>query len=215
MNVSDYQRNATARMFQSDFFEFFSKVHPATPFVFYIPVVLFLMAYGLSQGVTTWAMTALFLPVGMVIWSVLEYVIHRYFFHWEGNGPFTRRLHDIVHGYHHKYPDDEKRLVMPLGASIPMAVLIGLLLYAVGQPAITLPLFVGIVTRYLVYDYLHWYTHYCTPRWNWDKTLRAHHMAHHFACPDKNFGISHRWIDLLVGSARGRQDVRGSAPDAG
>mgnify|MGYP006175778579 CR=1 FL=1 len=36
----------------------------------------------------------------------------------EGNGPFTRWLHEITHGYHHKYPDDADRLVMPLGAPI-------------------------------------------------------------------------------------------------
>jgi hypothetical protein len=30
-------------------------------------------------------------------------------------------------------------------------------------------------------------------------------MAHHFACPDKNFGISHRWIDKLVGLLRVRE----------
>jgi sterol desaturase/sphingolipid hydroxylase (fatty acid hydroxylase superfamily) len=29
-------------------------------------------------------------------------------------------------------------------------------------------------------------------------------MAHHFATPDKNFGISHRWIDRLMGTLKSR-----------
>ena len=41
----------------------------------------------------------------------------------------------------------------------------------------------------------------------WGKAIRSHHMAHHFAVPDKNFGISHRWIDAVVGTLR-RRDQR-------
>jgi hypothetical protein len=29
-------------------------------------------------------------------------------------------------------------------------------------------------------------------------------MAHHFADPAHNFGISHRWIDALVGTLKRR-----------
>ena len=52
-------------------------------------------------------------------WDLAEYGIHRWWFHWEGNGPFTRKFHEIIHGYHHKYPDDALRLVMPLGREHP------------------------------------------------------------------------------------------------
>src|SRR5215470_7809179 len=96
----DYQRHTRTRMFQNDFLEFASNIHPAVPFVVYI-------------------------PLGWVAWDLAEYVIHRWWFHWEGNGPFTRKFHDIIHGYHHMYPDDQLRLVMPLGASIPLALIIG------------------------------------------------------------------------------------------
>jgi hypothetical protein len=34
-----FHRNQRGRMFRSDFLEFFSKVHPAMPFVFWVPVV--------------------------------------------------------------------------------------------------------------------------------------------------------------------------------
>lgn len=198
----EYSRHESARLFENSFLETCSKVHPATPFLFYIPIVLGLTAYGLLTGTTSWVSTAAFMPLGWLTWMVMEYCIHRFFFHWEGNGPFTRKLHEIVHGYHHKYPDDSDRLVMPLGASIPLGIVVGGLLWLVGRPSATLPLFCGIVVGYLVYDYLHWWTHAKTPKTDWGKALRAHHMAHHFAVTDKNYGISHRWIDALVGTLK-------------
>jgi sterol desaturase/sphingolipid hydroxylase (fatty acid hydroxylase superfamily) len=147
-----------------------------------------------------------FFAMGWVAWCFMEYAIHRYFFHWEGSGPITRRIHDIAHGYHHDYPDDGMRLVMPIGASIPLAIIIAGGLYLLDRPSATLPLYAGIVFGYLFYDYSHWSTHARNPRTAWGKAIRSHHMAHHFACPDKNFGISHRWVDRLMGSLRVRSE---------
>jgi len=152
--------------------------------------------------------------LGVLTWIGMEYTLHRYFFHWEGNGPFTRRVHEIAHGYHHKYPDDAKRLVMPLGASIPVALVLSGLLWLVGCPAQTIPYMLGIVWGYLAYDFIHWSTHHRPPRTAWGKALRSHHMAHHFATPDRNFGISNMWVDVVVGSG-GRRPKRAGQDEAG
>lgn len=200
----DYLRHQSARMFESSFLEACSKVHPSIPFVFYGPIALGVLAYGLYTGKTTPLFAAAFFGFGWVVWMVMEYAIHRAFFHWEGNGPITRRIHEIVHGYHHRYPDDTDRLVMPLGASIPLALCVAGVLWLVGKPAATLPLFSGVVVGYLFYDFIHWSTHARKPWTEWGKAIRSHHMAHHFAVPDKNFGISHRWIDALLGTLKRR-----------
>ncbi len=202
--MKEYLRNERGRMFESDFFEFFSKVHPATPFVLYIPFGLALLSWALLTGLTSLPVTAAMFPVGWVTWQLMEYFIHKKLFHWEGNSPFTRRLHDILHGYHHKYPDDDSRLVMPLGASLPMAALIGGGLYFFHAPAFTIPFFTGLLFSYLWYDFIHWSTHNRKPLTEWGRIQRAHHMAHHFAVPDKNFGISYRWIDTVMGSLKKR-----------
>lgn len=203
--MKSYERHSAGRMFQSPFFEAASRVHPAIPFIFYTPIVLALLTWALWSGLTRplWAVGAF--ASGYVIWQLMEYGLHRVLFHWEGNGPFTRRLHEIIHGYHHTYPDDGLRLVMPLGASIPLAVVIAGLLWILGVPAFSVPFFCGIVTGYMVYDFLHYSVHHHKPRTGWGKALRAHHMAHHFACPDQNFGISNRWLDRLFGTLRRRQ----------
>jgi sterol desaturase/sphingolipid hydroxylase (fatty acid hydroxylase superfamily) len=198
----EYARNASERMFENDFLEACSKIHPSVPFVFYIPTIIVAEGYALALGVTSVSMTLVFIPLGFLTWQLLEYGIHRGFFHWEGNGPFTRRLHEVLHEYHHRYPDDAKRLVMPLGASIPLAIIIAGLLYWLHRPGATVPYFFGVVSGYLFYDFMHWSVHYREPWTSWGRALRRHHMSHHFADPTTNFGISHRWIDRVVGSLR-------------
>lgn len=197
-----YVRHGSARLFHSAFLEAASRVRPATPFLFYIPLVVLMEGGALWSGQTSLPALLAFFPAGWLSWQLMEYGIHRYLFHWEGNGPWTRRLHEILHGYHHRYPDDEDRLVMPLGASLPLAGVIGGALWAFAPLFFGVPFFAGIVSGYLWYDFLHWSTHFRRPLTRWGRVLRAHHMAHHFASPEHNFGISHRWIDRLAGTLR-------------
>ncbi len=202
--MKSFIRNQRGRMFESNFFEFFSKVHPAVPFVLWIPIVLGTAAHGLSTGLTDSLKFAIWFPIGALSWQVMEYFIHKRLFHWQGIGPISRRFHDIAHGFHHKYPDDPDRLVMPLAVSVSLGSVIAAIAYFVHRPAETLPWWCGLVTGYLFYDFTHWSTHFRKPLTRWGKKMRAHHMAHHFADVDSNFGISHRWIDALFGTLRKR-----------
>jgi sterol desaturase/sphingolipid hydroxylase (fatty acid hydroxylase superfamily) len=201
--MKEYIRHTRGRMFDNPLLETFSKVHPATPFVFYIPVVAATMYYALSNAITTWVMSVLFIPLGWFTWQLMEYYIHKIVFHYEGNNFLVGIIRD-THSYHHKYPDDDGRLVMPLGASIPLAALIAALLWIPHVPSATVPYWVGIVGGYMWYDFIHWSTHFRKPLTTWGKHQRSHHMAHHFADTEANYGISHRWIDRLLGTLKVR-----------
>jgi sterol desaturase/sphingolipid hydroxylase (fatty acid hydroxylase superfamily) len=213
--MKEFERHTRGRMFESDFFEFFSKVHPAAPFVVWVPVALALPAWAVSTGVTSLTLLAVMAPLGFVTWQATEYFAHKKLFHWLGVGPLTRRFHDIVHGFHHKYPDDPDRLVMPLAVSISLAALVGGLLWLVQAPAFTVPWFVGFLSGYLFYDFMHWSTHFRKPLTQWERTMRAHHMAHHFAEPELNFGISNRWVDRLMGTMQVRNEAEKKKDDDG
>ncbi len=213
--MKEYVRHQRGRMFDSAFFEFFSKVHPAAPFVLWIPVGLGTLTWGLASGKTTLVHAAVCLPAGFVTWQVMEYFIHKKVFHWQGIGPVSRRFHDIVHGFHHKYPDDPDRLVMPLAVSIGLAGVLGAGLSLLDRPSVTLPYWCGLLGGYLFYDFMHWSTHFRKPLTKWGKAMRAHHMSHHFADVDTNFGISHRWIDRLLGSLKVRTKSEREKDDDG
>ena len=105
----EYQRGASARLFESPFLETCSKVHPVAPFAFYIPIVVALMVYAVAGGKSSPLQAIFCFPFGWLTWDLMEYGIHRAFFHWEGSGPITRKIHAIMHGYHHQYPDDSLR----------------------------------------------------------------------------------------------------------
>ncbi len=219
--MKTFVRNQRGRMFDSDFLEFFSKVHPAAPFLLWVPIVLALPTWALLSGTSTALQLVAMAPLGFATWQAAEYFVHKKLFHWQGIGPISRRFHDIAHGFHHNFPDDPQRLVMPLAVSISLASLVGSLLWLVDRPALTVPWFTGFLAGYLFYDFMHWSTHFRRPINAWERTMRAHHMSHHFADIDTNFGISHRWVDRLLGtlktrnSTEQREDDNGSITPAG
>lgn len=62
------------------------------------------LSFGNVQG------TALSFVFGIVIWSLLEYLLHRFFFHLDDLLPDTQMafvLHFVIHGFHHYLPMDK------------------------------------------------------------------------------------------------------------
>lgn len=44
------------------------------------------------------------MAAGLLVWSLTEYLVHRFVFHLAGASPAGRRLQFIVHGVHHEAP---------------------------------------------------------------------------------------------------------------
>ena len=153
--MKEFVRNERGRMFESDFFEFFSKVHPAAPFILWVPIVIALPTWALLSGLSTLPALLVMAPLGFVTWQAAEYFVHKKLFHWMGIGPLSKRFHEIVHGFHHTYPDDPQRLVMPLAVSLWLASLVGGLLWLLHAPSFTVPWFTGFLGGYLFYDFMH------------------------------------------------------------
>src|SRR5216110_1559265 len=195
------KNNETVRMFESDFMEFFSRVHPAIPLILYLPVVGYMVYVSLWQRQLSFpAVAALFL-LGMLLWTLFEYLIHRYIFHYEPKTRWGKRLHYIIHGVHHDYPNDARRLVMPPSISIPLAFLFyGLFLLIFGRLAPSV--FAGLVFGYVCYDMLHYATHHFPMKrglWLW---LKQYHLRHHYKDDDGGFGISSPLWDYVFRTTR-------------
>lgn len=100
-------RPDTCRMFENDFLERFSRIHPATPFVVWIPIALFVLvraAFVWHVGVVS--LTGLFLG-GIFTWTLAEYILHRFVFHWTNDTRWGKRVHFLLHGVHHEFPSDK------------------------------------------------------------------------------------------------------------
>ena len=194
-------KNETVRMFESGFMEFFSRVHPVTPLVLYVPVVGYMLYTSVWQRqLSIVAVTALFL-LGVLLWTLTEYLIHRYVFHYEPKTRWGKRLHYVIHGVHHDYPNDARRLVMPPVVSIPLAFLFyGLFLLFFGS--LTPPVFAGLVFGYVCYDMLHYATHHLAMKRGAPLWLKQYHLRHHFKDDEVGYGISSPLWDYVFRTTR-------------
>ena len=181
--------SASPPLFKSRFLDFFSRIHPAVPALIYGPAIVALIVLGAREGLGALEVVLLVLA-GLLLWTLSEYWLHRKIFHWDPDHPIGHRLHFIIHGVHHDHPNDRMRLVMPPGASIPLAALFfGLFWLIFGVPT-ALPLFAGFLIGYLMYDYTHYYLHHFVPKSKLGKRLREQHMRHHFQDHRYGFGVS-------------------------
>jgi sterol desaturase/sphingolipid hydroxylase (fatty acid hydroxylase superfamily) len=193
-------KDESARLFKSDLLEPFSHVHWSVPIILYVPVVAFFL-YRASQTpeITAMSGTLIFLS-GVFIWTLTEYLLHRFVFHYEPSSTWGKQLHFLMHGVHHDYPNDSKRLVMPPAVSIPLAALFyGLFLLIIGstfQP----PFFAGFIFGYICYDTIHYATHHAPMKSSMAQWVKHHHIRHHYRNDKKGYGVSSPLWDYVFGT---------------
>ena len=122
MNAAVYfqpqaKREPPIRLFRSPFLEALTHIHPVVVVVVWVPVIGW---YGheawTSRAATGTTEGELFAAaaLGLLVWTLVEYGMHRFVFHWRfaatREGQVTAFL---THGYHHAYPRDPTRLVLP------------------------------------------------------------------------------------------------------
>ena len=201
----------TGRMFESDFFEFFSHVHPWQPPLFFVPLVIFSSYQSFDKGIGILGYLGLYL-VGLTIWTLMEYWLHRKLFHYKASSRFGKRLMWILHGVHHDWPNDRMRLVFPPTLSLPVAgVVFVLLTLTVGHDH-RWAIFAGVGTGYVAYDMIHYWTHHFASRSRIGKFLRKYHLAHHFKDPNTGFGVSSPLWDYVFGTAPRRRSAQPQQP---
>ncbi len=189
-----------SRLFQQELLERATLVHPGWPIAIYGPGAVALVWYAAHAGVRGSTLAAAYLT-GLLIWTLVEYVMHRFSFH---HAPSTRlevAIAYLVHGVHHAYPDDSRRWMMPLVVTIPIVSAIAAVTYSAGGVA-ALPGVAGFVHGYLAYDTLHHMIHRGANRSRIVRWLRKHHMQHHYATPDKRFGVSSPLWDFVFRTSR-------------
>jgi sterol desaturase/sphingolipid hydroxylase (fatty acid hydroxylase superfamily) len=190
----------SVRMFKNGFLESLSKVH------YWVPLVVFLPVIGVLswQALTVEQMSLLafigYTLLGLFVWTITEYVLHRYVFHFYPSSEIGKRIHFIFHGVHHDYPNDAKRLVMPPSASIPLAALFFALFYYLLPSNIVYACFLGFITGYLVYDMTHYALHHASFKSPFWMKLKKHHMLHHYSDSTKGYGVSSDFWDKILGS---------------
>ena len=55
--------------------------------------------------------------LGVLLWTLLEYLIHRFSFHFTPRGRVGVVMAYLIHGVHHAYPEDHRRWITPPSVS--------------------------------------------------------------------------------------------------
>jgi len=187
-------------MFKNDLLEALSKVHYLVPVFIFVPVILvstYIALFVKDIGVLNYF--GLFF-VGLFVWTFVEYIMHRFVFHYVPKNKIGLRLHFIFHGVHHDYPSDAKRLVLPPSVSIPLATGFYFLFNAILPANYVFGFFPGFILGYLFYDISHYAIHHFNFKGNIWKKIKQHHMLHHYQSPDRGYGVSSPLWDKIFRS---------------
>jgi len=193
-------KDETVRMFENKIMEALSRVHPAVPLIIYLPLVTYFLYLSISTYSVSFVNIFFLVVAGIFVWTFIEYVLHKYIFHFDAKSEFGKKIHFIFHGVHHDYPSDSRRLVMPPSVSIPLAALFYFIfMYLVGGVYV-LPFFSGFIIGYLFYDLTHYAIHHFNMHNKFWLEIKNHHMLHHYHDQDKGYGVSSPLWDLVFGS---------------
>jgi len=140
--------------------------------------------------------------IGLFIWTLAEYLLHRFVFHYRPRNATQEKIIYLFHGIHHHQPQCKTRLVMPPVVSIPLAfIFYGLFSLILGNlfgaPHWVTPMVAGFTIGYLTYDLTHYATHHFAMRSGWWKYVKRYHMVHHYRTPDARFGVSSPLWDIV------------------
>jgi sterol desaturase/sphingolipid hydroxylase (fatty acid hydroxylase superfamily) len=190
-------------MFRVDWIEkHLSRVKPWQVLVVWVPVVAVLLYRGARVPDVTTQGFVLAAIGGVAFWTLLEYVLHRWVFHFtpSPNSELAQDVHFLIHGVHHDWPHDPDRLVMPPVMSVLLAFVLGYPMYLVIGPRYFQSFFAGLIVGYIWYDMTHYAVHHLKPRTDAGAKLRRHHYLHHFKTPEARYGVSTPIWDFVFGT---------------
>jgi sterol desaturase/sphingolipid hydroxylase (fatty acid hydroxylase superfamily) len=190
-------KDKSEKMFKSRFLDALTKTHYTVPLYLYIPAIIIMsFLYFYEDYGTTWIFFGLFV-IGFTLWSIYEYLIHRFVFHYEPKTEFGKKALFTFHGVHHDYPNDSLRLVMPPVVSIPLFFVMFLVFQLLIGYGLHFAIYSGFVLGYLFYDVGHYALHHFNFKNKYLQELKKHHLLHHYKDEHHGFGVSMPFWDKI------------------
>ncbi len=200
-------KDESVRLFKSDVLEVFTKVHYTMPLFVFVPVIIYCAYYALAVQKLAILPFLGMIPIGLAMWTLVEYVLHRFVFHYHPTTKWGKTIHFWSHGVHHDYPNDSNRLVMAPVISIPLALFFYWSFKQLFGAIYVNPFFVGLVAAYLFYDMTHYALHHANFKSKFWVALKNHHMYHHYKDPENGFGVSTTFWDMVFQTMFKREKV--------
>ncbi|KAI9051417.1 hypothetical protein LZ554_004463 [Drepanopeziza brunnea f. sp. 'monogermtubi'] len=179
----------------------------------WLPPVMY-GTYVASKGFPTIAAEAVYWFFGLFLWTLVEYVLHRFLFHldkWLPDHRVALTLHFLLHGVHHYLPMDKLRLVMPPTLFLALATPFWKLTHAIfyWDWNVATAVFCGGIFGYICYDLTHYFLHHRNLPAYW-RELKRYHLQHHFMDYENGFGVTSRFWDVIFGTELAPPPVKAS-----
>ncbi len=188
-----------AQIFQNPVLERLTRTHIALPISIFILFSIGLIYYGITHSFINVLEAIGFFLLGWFIFSLLEYLAHRFVFHMDTDTPAKARIQYTFHGNHHEYPKDKERLAMPPVVSVLIASFLFFVFKLIfGQ--FVFGVVAGLLFGYALYLFVHYAVHAYPPPKNFLKQLWIHHSIHHYKDPNAAYGVSSPLWDYLLGT---------------
>jgi sterol desaturase/sphingolipid hydroxylase (fatty acid hydroxylase superfamily) len=153
-----------------------------------------------------------FYSVGLVSYTFIEYVAHRWMFHHQfKKGPgiegYLYKIFDSVHNGHHVNPLDGDHISGRLKDLLPLFIVAAPLSFI--APVFALPVLLGgNVQGYVVTEWIHHCMHFYRFRDPYFRYARRHHFYHHSPKGiHRGFGVTNGFWDIIF-DTRYSRDVR-------
>lgn len=193
------------KVFKNPVLDSLTRTHIAWPLSIFYGLAVILLGYTFYEGfIGTGASILLFIG-GLLSFTLIEYLIHRFTFHMDADTPEKERLQYVLHGAHHDYPKDKTRLAMPPFVSLLLAVGF-FLLYRLILGDLGIPFTAGFVAGYASYLCVHYSVHAFPPPKNFLRHLWIHHALHHYQQSNAAYGVSSPFWDILFRTMPERKD---------
>ncbi|WP_266203388.1 sterol desaturase family protein [Pontibacter kalidii] len=189
----------SAQLFKNPILEKMTRTHIAVPITIFLVIATGLIYYGITHGFINIFEAIGFFFLGWFIFTLLEYLAHRYVFHMDTDTPLKARLQYLFHGNHHEYPKDKKRLAMPPVVSILYASAF-FFIFKVIFGTFVFGVVAGMLFGYAMYLLVHYVVHAYPPPKNILKQLWINHSIHHYKDPEAAFGVSTPLWDYILGT---------------
>jgi 4-hydroxysphinganine ceramide fatty acyl 2-hydroxylase len=169
----------------------------------WLPPVAYGTYYGF-KGLSTTPEAVAYWFLGVFLWTLVEYVLHRGLFHVDKYLPDNRvgiTAHFLLHGIHHYLPMDRYRLVMPPTLFLVLATPFYKLAHFVFSynEFAAIEVFSGGIFGYICYDLTHYFLHHRNLP-SYYRELKKYHLQHHFADYENGFGVTSRFWDRIFGT---------------
>ncbi|KAK6198911.1 uncharacterized protein RJT21DRAFT_122570 [Scheffersomyces amazonensis] len=163
----------------------------------WLPVNFYIFYVGFTNQNKLTAIS--FWIMGLFVWTLVEYCLHRFIFHLDGylpDHPVFLTLHFLLHGVHHYLPMDGYRLVLPPALFVILAYPFYRLVFSILPFYIACSGFAGGTLGYIMYDMTHYFLHH-TKLPQFLQETKTYHLEHHYKNYELGFGVTSRFWDVI------------------